>query len=187
MRKLLLLTIFLTLLLVVRHPEWTSAQNTNPPNLPQIMNTANQYAMIGNQYYDWTIGEMVLTQTFNFSTQALTQGFLQPIPQTITPPDEPNAPENCDLPVQLNNVITPNGDGKNDRLVFRCLEHFPDNLLRIYDRAGRMVYNTKGYQNDWSGEQNGRALNEDTYYYVLEAEKNLGRIKGFISIIRDQF
>ena len=80
------------------------------------------------------------------------------------------------------NVMTPNGDGKNDALVIKNLDMFPDNTLRIFDRGGRQIYVKKNYTNDWVGTINGSALKDDTYYYILEFGKG-GRIKGFVSIV----
>jgi gliding motility-associated-like protein len=80
------------------------------------------------------------------------------------------------------NIMTPNGDGKNDALVIKNLDMYPDNTLRIFDRGGRQIYVKKNYTNDWVGTLNGSNLKEDTYYYILEFGKG-GRIKGFVSIV----
>lgn len=52
--------------------------------------------------------------------------------------------------VTVFNVITPNGDGKNDVLKAENLEFYPDNQLRVFNRWGQMVYEKQAYQNDWS-------------------------------------
>ncbi len=46
------------------------------------------------------------------------------------------------------NVITPNGDGKNDFLVFPYLEFYPESKLVVYNRWGRLVYENGNYQNE---------------------------------------
>jgi gliding motility-associated-like protein len=84
------------------------------------------------------------------------------------------------------NVITPNGDGKNDTWIIKNIERFPDNTVRIYDRAGRLIYLKNAYFNDWDGTLNGKLLNEDTYIYVIDLGNGLAVIKGTLSIIRDQ-
>lgn len=173
--------IFPVILLAIQH---VHAQQTIDLFTPKIINTAGNYSVINGQLHDFNIGEMVLIHTFSSNAIQLSQGFLQPA--TIIP-DKPVDPAACDMPQLANNVQTPNGDGKNDLLVFKCLEFFPDNVLTIYDRAGRIVFKMVGYQNNWNGFRNGWPLNEDTYYFVLEAGKNLGRIKGSVSIIRDKF
>ncbi|RNL53270.1 T9SS type B sorting domain-containing protein, partial [Pedobacter jejuensis] len=84
-----------------------------------------------------------------------------------------------------NNVITPNGDGKNDTWVIKNLDYYPSNKVSIYDRAGRLVYSKKGYTNDWDGSYNGNPLNEDAYIYVIDMGSGIGVIRGAVSIIRD--
>ena len=84
-----------------------------------------------------------------------------------------------------NNVITPNGDGVNDTWVIGNLNTYPDNTVQLFDKAGRMLYQVKGYQNDWAGMLNGNLLQEGAYYYVIRIG-NKGFIKkGFINIIRE--
>ncbi len=80
------------------------------------------------------------------------------------------------------NVITPNGDGKNERFVIGGLEKYPGSALYIYNRWGNMVYQSKDYHNDW----NGSALNDGTYYYILEVRTAQGtrKYKGWIEILR---
>jgi uncharacterized repeat protein (TIGR01451 family)/gliding motility-associated-like protein len=73
------------------------------------------------------------------------------------------------------NEFSPDGDGVNETFIIDCLERFPNNKLEVYNRWGNLVYSKRGYQNDWSGTSNGRAVvaqsNElpvGTYYYVLD-------------------
>ncbi|PKP04063.1 MAG: hypothetical protein CVU11_06120 [Bacteroidetes bacterium HGW-Bacteroidetes-6] len=67
----------------------------------------------------------------------------------------------CDI--QTTNVITPNGDGFNDFLVFPNLEQYPNSELYVYNRWGKVVYQNLNYANDWSPTE----LTDGTYYYIL--------------------
>ena len=128
--------------------------------------------------YEWSIGELALVETMISSEAGLTNGLLQPVlpAQILT----------NGFIVYAANVLTPNGDGSNDTWVIKDLERYPDNEIRIFDRAGRLVYYAKAYQNDWKGTVNGAPLAEDSYYYIITLTKD-GRqsvpIKGFITII----
>ncbi|MFN0290761.1 putative Ig domain-containing protein [Pedobacter helvus] len=82
------------------------------------------------------------------------------------------------------NIITPNGDGVNDNLIIKNVDLYQDNQLDVYDRAGRKIYSKARYQNEWDGRLNGLPLAEGTYYYIIEF-KNVGKYKGFITIIKD--
>jgi len=142
-----------------------------------VMNIAGGYGIIDGQMFDFNVGEMVLSQTFNGSPgYLLSQGFLQPY--TL------NASNVTDV-LGGNNVITPNNDGKNDVFVIEGLDKYPGNTIKIYDRAGRNVFTATDYKNTWDGTYNGRLLNEDTYYYVIDLGKSYGLLRGFISIILD--
>ncbi|WP_167015342.1 cadherin domain-containing protein [Chitinophaga sp. Cy-1792] len=84
--------------------------------------------------------------------------------------------------VEASNILTPNGDGINDRWVVKNIAQYPNNEVRIYDRAGRLIYNRKGYANEWDGRLNGHVLAEGTYYYLLDLGD--GKVvKGFITIV----
>jgi gliding motility-associated-like protein len=85
-----------------------------------------------------------------------------------------------------NNVITPNGDGKNDVWVVKNLDYYPQNTVNVYDRAGRRVYSAKGYKNDWDGTYNGQPLAEGAYIYVIDLGAGVSPLRGTVNIIRDQ-
>jgi gliding motility-associated-like protein len=85
-----------------------------------------------------------------------------------------------------NNIITPNGDGKNDTWVVKNLDYYPKNTVTIYDRAGRKLYSTQGYKNDWDGTYQGLPLAEGAYIYVIDSGAGIGLLRGTISILRDQ-
>lgn len=87
--------------------------------------------------------------------------------------------------LKIPNVITPNGDGKNDVFrIDRLNELYPDGAeISIYNRWGGEVYHAGRYANDWSG--NG--LSAGTYYYILKlrtAQKTIEVRKGWIEIIK---
>jgi len=140
--------------------------------LPSTINSASGYSIINNQAFDFSIGEMIFVQTFQGTNTALTQGFLQPffLIQNTT-----------DVSI-VNNILTPNGDGKNDFFVIKGLERHPKNKLTIFDRGGRTLYIAEDYQNNWDGYMNGKPLIEDTYYFILDLGTD-GSVKGFISIL----
>ena len=50
--------------------------------------------------------------------------------------------------------ISPNNDTKNDFLIIPCIEDYPDNSFKIYNRYGTQVYQAKNYRNTWDGESN---------------------------------
>lgn len=84
------------------------------------------------------------------------------------------------------NVITPNGDGKNDYFYIHCAEYY-ENTLEIYNRWGKLVYNTKNYHNDWTGlDNNANRLPDGGYYFIFKVLNNSADNikKGAVSIVR---
>ncbi|RZJ64003.1 MAG: T9SS type B sorting domain-containing protein, partial [Flavobacterium sp.] len=90
-----------------------------------------------------------------------------------------------DYKLEASTVVTPNGDGYNDKFIIKNIDYYPNNTLRIFDKAGRILYTKRTYANDWDGTVNGSPLAEGTYYYIIDLGNNIGTFKGFINIIRD--
>jgi len=76
--------------------------------------------------------------------------------------------------VNVPNVFTPNGDGKNDVFRAQCLsvESFEGVIL---NRWGRKLYEWHDPQEGWDGRIHGKYASPGTYYYIITArgrEKN---------------
>ncbi len=87
--------------------------------------------------------------------------------------------------ITSNNVLTPNGDGKNDVWVINDITLYPQNNVTVFDRGGRVVFHVSAYNNTWDGTLNGKPLAAGTYYYVVDLGPNQRKFKGFISIVRN--
>ena len=103
--------------------------------------------------------------------------------------DDPNDQNNSDSdtntirPFFIPNVITPDGDGKNDTFEIKGLAKFPTNEIVIFNRYGDHVFEQVNYNNDWSAE----GLVAGTYLFVLKATDAQGRVhnfKGWIQVIK---
>lgn len=90
-----------------------------------------------------------------------------------------------DYKLEAGTLVTPNGDGINDKFVIKNIDYYPNNTLKLFDKAGRVFYTKKSYANDWDGTVNGSPLAEGTYYYILDLGPGLGTLKGYINILRD--
>jgi gliding motility-associated-like protein len=73
-------------------------------------------------------------------------------------------------------------------LIIDGIEYFPDALLQIFNRYGHIVYQRKGYDNDWGGNSNqGSFLSDETlpsgpYYYTLTYNEGRNKQAGLIYI-----
>jgi gliding motility-associated-like protein len=61
------------------------------------------------------------------------------------------------------NIITPNGDNVNDVLEITNADKYPSNLLQVFNRWGKLVFEMKDYDNSWDGDE----LADGTYYYIF--------------------
>jgi gliding motility-associated-like protein len=80
--------------------------------------------------------------------------------------------ESC---VFLPNVITPNGDLRNERWVLQGLPA-GSCAVELYNRWGRKVYESAAYRNDWGGEGVG-----GLYYYVVKLNERVYR--GWLEVV----
>jgi len=85
---------------------------------------------------------------------------------------------------------SPNGDGIHDTFDIIGIEAFPSNLFKVYNRWGSLVFESKGYHNEWNGYSNSNLVNgkepmpEGTYYYVLDLGDGSELLSGWIYISR---
>ncbi|WP_164112869.1 MULTISPECIES: gliding motility-associated C-terminal domain-containing protein [Sphingobacterium] len=79
----------------------------------------------------------------------------------------------------MSNVLTPNGDGYNDQLIFVNQGEILQLELTIVNRWGDRLYESKAYNNTWDGV----GLSGGTYYYIIKGRQQDGNIihqKGWI-------
>ncbi|MDM1405413.1 gliding motility-associated C-terminal domain-containing protein [Myroides marinus] len=82
--------------------------------------------------------------------------------------------------IVIYNLVTPDGDGKNDYFIIDNINKFPNNTVEIYNRWGVKVYETKSYDsagNVFRGYSDGRVtvnkgekLPTGTYFYIVNYE-----------------
>jgi gliding motility-associated-like protein len=82
-------------------------------------------------------------------------------------------------PIMVYNVITPNGDSKNDVFYVDHIELYPNNRLVILNRWGQEMHSTTNYKNDWSPKE----LADGTYFYQLTLQDGK-TYTGWVSIIK---
>lgn len=89
------------------------------------------------------------------------------------------------------NEFSPNGDGVNEVFQIDCLEQYPGNVVRIYNRWGNIVFEKANYDNSFFGRSNGRAnyaeeelLPVGTYYYIIDLGNGQEPRAGWLYINR---
>lgn len=139
----------------------------------------------------WKIDQLAegATASLKIKVKALQAGWVENTAMANGAEEDPNPSNNISTDrknvagLWIPNVITPNGDGKNDRLVIPGLDNFAENELVILNRWGNHVFEKKEYQHDWTGE----GLTEGTYYYLLKVKTaggNWQAFKGYVTLLR---
>ena len=98
---------------------------------------------------------------------------------------------NIDL--EINDVLTINGDMINDSWRIKNIDQYPNNYVKVFDRWGGVIFQVSGYDNNskvWNGESNASFLYDDqyvstgTYFYMIDLGDGSGKLTGAIEVIR---
>lgn len=88
--------------------------------------------------------------------------------------------------LDIPNVITPNADGNNDYWNIKFIQMYPNALIKIFNRWGQLVFESKGYTQNFDGIWNGKNLPIGSYFYIIDLNNNTENsiYTGTIDIIR---
>ena len=83
--------------------------------------------------------------------------------------------------IEIPNIFTPNGDGKNEHFVINGLEQCDKRMLMVKDQKGQTVFQSNRYDNSWDGAN----LPDGTYYYqFMYSINNLNEVRKGVVLIR---
>jgi len=83
----------------------------------------------------------------------------------------------------ISNIFSPNGDNINDLFSIEGMDKCPFYSLRIYDRWGKLIFQSEEKNKYWDGTTSTNEKSPDgTYYYIINNEVN--RKKGFVTLLR---
>ena len=82
--------------------------------------------------------------------------------------------------LMYNNLVSPNGDGLNDRLLINNIQLYSNYVMAIYNSKGQMVLSTSNYKNDWTG--NGLA--EGEYYLYFTGKDPINKERVYKELVR---
>jgi len=78
--------------------------------------------------------------------------------------------------------FSPNGDGINDAWTVEDIQLFPNNVVQIFNRSGKVVFKMKGYDNSFEGAFKGEKLPVGTYLFIIDLGNGSKPTKGWIYI-----
>lgn len=139
----------------------TKQENTTPiiENIieePQIQVTPTQNVITEPIIAQTPIQEEVKAETI-VEQKTEEQAISTPIEETIKP-EQIFSPD-----IKIPNFVSPNHDGINDKFEILNIENYPDNELIIFDSRGRIIFQTKSYNNDWEAAH----ISQGSYFYKL--------------------
>jgi gliding motility-associated-like protein len=91
------------------------------------------------------------------------------------------------------NLVSSNGDRKNDNFMIDCISQFPNNNVKIFNRSGVLVYEANGYDNNevvfkGIGEAGvytiGNELPVGTYFYIIDKRDGSKPKTGYLELVR---
>jgi gliding motility-associated-like protein len=85
------------------------------------------------------------------------------------------------------NAFSPNNDGQNDIFLVRSHGLRELDYLRVFDRWGNMIFESKNAADGWDGTYKGKPLTPGTYVYYMQATCSNGQSilkQGNITLIR---
>jgi gliding motility-associated-like protein len=139
-----------------------------------------------NYAYSWTPGTWLSSSTI-----------LQPVSRaerdityTLTVTGAGGCSESDDVFVKLllklviPNAFSPNSDGINDTWIIRYLDSYPGATVQVFDRYGKRILMSTGYNTPWDGNMGGKPIPAGVYYYVVDPKNGLDIIKGSVTLLR---
>lgn len=82
------------------------------------------------------------------------------------------------------NAFSPNGDGINDTWIIRNLESYQGATVQVFDRYGRIIYSSVGYNTPWDGTHGGKPVPSGVYYYIIDPKNGVPRVSGSVTLLR---
>lgn len=90
------------------------------------------------------------------------------------------------------NLVSANVDGRNDSWHIDCIQNFPGNNVKVFNRSGVKVYEADGYNNGdvvfkGIGERGvyalGNELPDGTYFYIIDKRDGSKPVYGYLELV----
>jgi hypothetical protein len=146
------------------------------PNVPLQLNARNP----GSNYtYNWFPGVglnsyTIRTPIFKYDKETeylirITSGGGCQIIDTLLVKIQATGPTGCTSDIFVPKAWSPNGDGHNDKLfpLTVCVKELK--YFRIFDRWGKLMFETNMLGDGWNGMYNGKPQIMDVYTWTVEA------------------
>ncbi|MBO9612166.1 MAG: gliding motility-associated C-terminal domain-containing protein [Dyadobacter sp.] len=156
-------------------PDFEVVQSGGACNEPFSYSLTNKTGKA--QRYEWNMG------TGNPITDTEVKNYIYEVPGEYTITLTAYNTAGCSLTASkkisaepaftLSNVITPNGDGKNDFFIVPVAS----SSLEVFNRWGKSIFKSTDYKNDW-----GKGIANGTYLYVVDTPQG-NHCKGWVEVL----
>lgn len=76
--------------------------------------------------------------------------------------------------LKINNSVTPNGDGIDDKWYISGWEKYPDIEISLYNQQGIRIYHSFDYSVEWDGTVFNVPAAEGAYFYLIKLDRFSG-------------
>ncbi len=131
--------------------------------------------------YDWSDGEIV-PERFNLSSGRYTvnvtdvNGCQKEMTAEVNNRDK--------LCLRVPKAFSPNGDTMNDTWELDQAHIYPNMKVRIFNRWGKILYESIGYSRPWDGTFEGKIVPAGTYYYTIDLGTAGQEEAGSVTVIK---
>lgn len=89
-----------------------------------------------------------------------------------------------DYRIFISNIVTPDGNGKNDTWKIFNADVFDVIHIAVYNKWGIEVFSANDYKEEWNGAYRFDALPDGTYYYTVSFDDSDKVYKGAVTVLR---
>ena len=86
--------------------------------------------------------------------------------------------------IYIPTAFSPNNDGLNDTWHIAALAVFPDAKVLVYDRYGKLLFESTGSNKDWNGSFKNTSLPIGAYTYLIDLKNDRPVMKGMVTIVK---
>lgn len=122
-------------------------------------------------------GNLDFSEPIVFSVRSQDESVLKTFTVNVAKREVSEGPFTC------TNVVTANGDGKNDFWIVDEPFRYKDYTFKIFDVNGRILFQSTGYNNQWDGTYKGKVLDRGQYFYSVTGPAPAAEIKGTILVM----
>lgn len=139
-------------------------------------------ATLGPNETEYADAQLALNTTYRYRVVAFTNTGAKATSNEVSI----NTGEEQLIPLDIPDMFTPNGDGKNDSWNILNLDYYSSYHIRVFNRRGETVYESKRYlpENEWKGMSDGKELPDGSYVYHIELNDGKRVVHGTVSIFR---